>query len=103
MTERFGLPARVVDRLCSIFRDYPEIKRVVVYGSRAKGNYRPGSDIDLSLVAPAMQLETLLQIENRIDDLLLPWMVDVSLLHHVDNPDLVAHISRVGVDLCDIA
>lgn len=101
MTERFGLPGRVVDRLCRVFRGYPEIRSVLVYGSRAKGCYRPGSDIDLSLVAPTMQLETLLQIENRIDDLLLPWTVDLSLLHQIDNPDLVAHIQRVGVDLCD--
>lgn len=100
MSARFGLPGHVVEQLCKVFQGYPEIERVLVYGSRAKGNYRPGSDIDLSLIAPAMAFEVLLQIENRIDDLLLPWMVDLSLLHQVDNPDLVEHINRVGEDLC---
>jgi len=100
MSARFGLPEHVIEQLCKIFQGYPEIERVLVYGSRAKGNYRPGSDIDLSLIAPAMSFDDLLQIENRIDDLLLPWMVDLSLLHQVDNPDLVEHINRVGEDLC---
>lgn len=103
MSKRFGLPRRAVEQLCTLFRGYPEIQQVLVYGSRAKGNYRPGSDIDLSLIAPGMQLETLLQIENRLDDLLLPWMIDLSLLHQIENPDLVAHINRVGVELCDAA
>ncbi|TDQ38842.1 nucleotidyltransferase domain-containing protein [Thiopseudomonas denitrificans] len=102
MSERFGLPEHAIEQLCSIFQGYPEIERVLVYGSRAKGNYRPGSDIDLSLVAPAMSFDALLQIENRIDDLLLPWMIDLSLLHQIENSDLVAHINRVGVDLCTL-
>lgn len=103
MNERFGLPEHVIEQLCSIFWGYPEIERVLVYGSRAKGNYRPGSDIDLSLIAPAMSFDALLQIENRLDDLLLPWMIDLSLLHQIENPDLVAHINRVGIDLCALA
>ncbi len=100
MSDKFGLPAHAVEQLCRVFQGYPEIQRALVYGSRAKGNYRPGSDIDLSLIAPALGLEALLQIENRIDDLLLPWTVDLSLLHQIENPDLVEHIHRVGKELC---
>ena len=100
MNQQFGLAAQAIDQLCRVFQGYPEIERVLVYGSRAKGSYRPGSDIDLRLIAPAMRLETLLHIENRLDDLLLPWMIDLSLLHQIDNPDLVEHINRVGIDLC---
>lgn len=100
MNERFGLPEHAINQLCRVFQGYPEIEHVLVYGSRVKGNYRPGSDIDLSLVAPGMELETLLYIENRIDDLLLPWTVDLSLLHQIDNEELIEHISRVGVELC---
>ncbi len=67
-----------------------------MYGSRAKGNYKPGSDIDIVLVAPSMPLKELLKIENEIDDLLLAYKVDLALLHQVDNSDLLEHIERVG-------
>ena len=61
------------------------------------GNFKNGSDIDLSIFSPSMDLAELLKIENEIDDLLLPYKVDLSLYHHIDNRDLVEHIQRVGV------
>jgi predicted nucleotidyltransferase len=95
-----GLPEAAVKKICGILRDYPRISRVVLYGSRAMGTYRHGSDIDLCLDAERLGLTELLAIENRIDDLLLPWKVDLSLMHALDNPALLEHIRRVGVDFC---
>ena len=92
-----GLPESAVAKLRAIFSEYPEIDRVILYGSRALGSYRTGSDIDLTLEAKSMNLSKLLAIENRIDDLLLPWKVDLSLRHKIENPELLAHIDRVGV------
>lgn len=92
-----GLPEYAVEKICGIFRDYPPIRRVILYGSRAMGTYRPGSDIDLCIEAESLGLTELLSIENRIDDLLLPWKVDLSLLRNIDNPALQDHIRRVGV------
>jgi uncharacterized protein len=43
---KYGLPERTLNTLNSIFRKYPEIKEVILYDSRTKENYRPGSDID---------------------------------------------------------
>lgn len=93
----FGLPAHAVAALRGVFRDWPQIQRVLLYGSRAKGNYRPGSDIDLTIDSEALSLSQLLAIENQIDDLLLPWTVDLSLKQHIDNPALLDHIERMGV------
>lgn len=93
----FGLPAHAVERLRGVFKGWPQIQRVLLYGSRAKGNYRPGSDIDLAIESEELSLSQLFAIENQIDDLLLPWMVDLSLKHHIDNPALLDHIARVGV------
>ncbi len=92
-----GLPGHAVEKICGIFRDYSQIRRVVLYGSRALGTYLPGSDIDLCIEAESLGLTELLSIENRIDDLLLPWKLDLSLLHQIDNPALLDHIRRVGV------
>ncbi len=82
-----------------VFSKHIQIIKVILYGSRAKGNFKPGSDIDLTLVAPQMNLSELLKIENELDDLLLPYKIDLSLIHHIDNQDLLDHISRVGIPL----
>lgn len=94
----FGLPAYALDQLRKCLSPYP-IEAALVYGSRAKGTYRPASDIDLTLIAPDMNHWQLLELEQAIDDLLLPWKVDLSLYHHIDNEALKAHIDRVGVAL----
>jgi predicted nucleotidyltransferase len=95
----YGLPEQALQRLLETLYRNPTVDRVVLYGSRAKGNYRPGSDIDLCLFAPAMTLPELLRLGVDIDELLLPWKVDLSLWHQIDNPGLRAHIERVGRDL----
>lgn len=95
----FGLPAAVLAELRSVLSQYPQIERALVYGSRAKGNYRSGSDIDLTLDGPALTFTDLMRIETALDDLMLPWKIDLSLLSHVDNPDLLDHIARVGKPL----
>jgi predicted nucleotidyltransferase len=94
---RFGLPLHAVEKICSVFRAWPQVERVTLYGSRAKGSYRPGSDIDLTVEGEGLALEQLLAMEGQIDELLLPWMVDLSLKDRIDNPALLAHIARVGV------
>lgn len=72
------------------------ITKVLIYGSRAKENYRPGSDIDLTIVAPLLALTDLLKIEAEIEELMLPYKVDLSLFHLIEDPDVLEHISRVG-------
>ncbi len=92
-----GLAQNAIDRILDILADYPEIKRITLFGSRAKGNYRPGSDIDLCLDAPTLDLSRQLDIETRLDDLLLPWKIDLLLRHNINNPALLEHIERVGI------
>lgn len=97
-TPLFGLPEKTLSSLRSIFSKYSPIERVILYGSRAKGNYREGSDIDLTLIAPTMTLSDLLRIQNEIDDAMLAHKVDLSLYHQIENEDLKEHITRVGKD-----
>lgn len=95
----FGLPPVTLDKLRSVFARHPAIERVVLYGSRAKGNYRPGSDIDLAIKGRQMPFAEFLKIEDEIDDLFLPYTVDLSLYGELKNADLIAHIDRVGVEV----
>ena len=93
----YGLPERTFAILTSIFRKYPGIRQAVLYGSRAKGNFRRGSDIDLTLKTNDTFTRTdLLRISGDFDDSDLPYLVDVSIYEKLSNPDLKSHIDRVG-------
>ncbi len=92
----FGLSDRSIQKLVSCFRTENKIDKVIIYGSRAKGNFKKGSDIDLVLIGDQLSTTDLLKIENRIEDLLLPFKVDVSLFHQINNEELLDHINRVG-------
>ena len=94
-----GLTTATVDRLQSVLAHYPEVEKAVLYGSRAKGTHRPGSDIDLTLCGGALNHTLLTRIDNELDDLLLPYQIDLSLISSLSHPALLDHIRRVGVVL----
>ncbi|GHV93808.1 hypothetical protein AGMMS50293_01280 [Spirochaetia bacterium] len=94
---QYGLPDRTLATLETVFRKYPGIRQVILYGSRAKGKFREGSDIDLSLKTDkTFSRQDLLHISGDLDDSDMPYFVDVSIYHQISNPDLIAHIDRVG-------
>lgn len=94
---RFGLKDEVIEEIQSIFIKYPQIEKAVLYGSRAKGNFKNGSDIDLTLFGAGLNLNLLYKIENEIDDLLLPYSIDLSIFEQITNTDLIEHIGRAGI------
>jgi predicted nucleotidyltransferase len=94
-----GLSEKELEKLKTVFCEFPQIHKVVLYGSRAKGTYKPSSDIDLTIVGDKLSLRTLSAIENRIDDLLLPYKVDLSDFKTLTNPHLIEHINRVGITI----
>ena len=93
---RFGLKQKTIDAVNGVLAQFPVIDEAVLYGSRAKGSFKPGSDIDLTLKGDGLTLEQKWDIEEKIDDLLLPYMFDISIYTQIDNPDLIGHIDRVG-------
>lgn len=92
----FGLDSSTLNKIRSTLVRYPQIERAIVYGSRAKGNFKPGSDIDLTLEGKDLSLSLLLQLENNLDDLLLPYKFDISIHGQIDDVSLLEHIERVG-------
>jgi len=97
MTTRFGLREATIQKLCAVLAQYPQVEQAVLYGSRATGTYRNGSDIDLALFGDDLNLQTLCRLMNAIDDLLLPYSVDLVIFGQVSDPDLKAHIQGEGV------
>lgn len=100
---QFSLKPDTISRINGVLAAHPEVEQAVLYGSRAKGTYRAGSDIDLCLKGETITLTQLLGIENELDDLLLPYKIDLALHHALDNPELIDHIRRVGVVFYPIA
>jgi len=96
---KYGLSTTTVERLQNTLLLYPEVEKAVLYGSRAKDTYRPGSDIDLTLCGDELNHILLTQINNELDDLLLPYQIDLSLMASLSHPALLDHIRSVGVVL----
>ena len=93
---RFGLKEADIELIKNVFSNFPEVEKVVIYGSRAKGSYKPTSDIDLTLFGNKLNLTILQKIENDLDDLMLPYFFDISIFSQISNQDLVEHINRIG-------
>ena len=94
---RYGIKDEYWIRLCELFSKKPKIEKVILYGSRAKGNFKPFSDIDITLVGDKLEHNDLLDITDGIEELLFPYMFDVSLYSSLKNEKLIEHIDRVGV------
>jgi len=92
----FGLSPRAVATIRAILATEPAVRKAVIFGSRAKGNYRPGSDIDLALYGAGLDLDALGRLSARLDESPLPYQVDLCLYDAIDNPALREHIDRVG-------
>ena len=93
----YGLKDEVVEAISKIFQNHPEVETVILYGSRAKGNFKPASDIDLTLQGSLLDLTILNRISWELDDLLLPYTFDLSIYNQISSPELLDHIQRVGI------
>jgi len=96
---KYGLKKSQIEKINSVFAQHHEVKEVILYGSRAKGNYKSSSDIDLTMKGDKLNFSLQLKIENELDDLLIPYKIDLSIYHSIENTDLIDHIERVGVQL----
>ena len=97
---QYGLSAQTLQKILDVFGQYPQVEEVVLYGSRARGDYKNGSDIDLTLRGGSDLTHTLVsRIANDLDDQLLPYTIDLCILKNIRNPEMVEQIERIGVAL----
>lgn len=94
-----GLSKTLQEWLRDTFAQFPQVERVLVYGSRATGRYRPQSDIDLAVVAPTMSLREFSRLWTALDQLPILFRLDVSLWHTVTNPALQQAMLEDGISL----
>lgn len=92
-----GLSERTISLIRGVLRTFPQVEKAVIYGSRAKGNYKRGSDIDLTLFGGELTDRVQSRIYWALDDLLLPYKIDLSRFSDLRHPALIEHIQRVGL------
>ena len=94
---KYGIKQTYIDQINAVLATYPAVEKVLLYGSRAKGTHSKWSDIDLAFCGETMTLSLLMKIENELDDLLMPYKLDASIFHLIENTDMIEHINRLGV------
>ncbi|HSH35636.1 nucleotidyltransferase domain-containing protein [Schnuerera sp.] len=96
---KYGLKDSTLKKIIDIFANYSKIEKALLYGSRAKGNYKKGSDIDLALIGKNINIKDLNRILLELDELYLPYSFDLVIFDRIENNDLINHINRVGITI----
>ena len=94
-----GLTSEQLDVLTQIFKKHPKIQAVKLYGSRAKGNFHPRSDIDLVVFGDNIDRFLISELLLDLDDSNLPYSVDLQNYGDLKNRALIDHIDRIGVPI----
>lgn len=95
---RFGLDQSTLSKINQTFINFPEVCQVKIFGSRAKGNYKPGSDIDLAIMnSPDLTFDKFNSLKASLDDLNTPYTFDICILEDLKNAEFIDHIERVGI------
>ncbi len=92
-----GLSSDVLEQIATVLRQNPAVERAILYGSRAMGTYRSGSDIDMAVAGKDLTFNGLLALMNQLEDLDLLYSFDVQQYEKIQNTDLIDHINRVGI------
>lgn len=96
MENEFGLGDKNLAAIVGVLHSVRNVSRAIIYGSRAKGNYRHNSDIDITLEGDGLTLTDLAILDGKLDDLLLPWQFDLSIKSRITNAALLAEIDKYG-------
>jgi predicted nucleotidyltransferase len=96
---KYGRENAVLEAIISELKKIPEIESATLYGSRAKGTFKPASDINIALSGPLLTVSQLNALSWAPDDLLLPYTFDLAILDQIKDHDILDHIARVGIPL----
>lgn len=95
---KFGLEQHIIDKLIAVFEQYPKVDKALVFGSRAKGNYRPDSDIDIAIKGQDLSTDDIIAISVAFEEKGITHKIDLINYHTIKEPELKGHIDRVGIE-----
>lgn len=96
---KYGIPVADFKNVITILKENVKIDHAILFGSRAKGTYSNGSDVDIALLGKDLKLNDILQISEEIEQLFLPWKFDLIIFNRIKEQALIEHINRVGIEL----
>lgn len=95
----YGLTDKELQYIVSLLSENTKIHKAVLYGSRAKGNFKPFSDVDIALFGDELSQKDVKELLVEINDSNFPYQVDLVVYKSIKNQDLIDHINRVGISL----
>ena len=98
-SRKYGLLSTDIESIISVFKSNSKIEEAILFGSRAMGNYKPGSDIDIALKGDSINLNDVLDLTAELDKLSTPYKFDIVIYNKITEGALIDHIKRVGIPL----
>ena len=95
----YGLNDTNFGQILSVLAMNQQVESAILFGSRAKGTYKPGSDVDIALKGPELKLKDILALQNLLDDFDQPYIFDLILYHTITEPALISHIEKTGIEI----
>lgn len=93
----FGLRQQDLDEIVRILQTFQVVEEAVIFGSRAKGNFKDGSDIDIAVKGKAIDQRVVASLSFRLnEESLMPYFFDIVHFEEISEKALREHISRVG-------
>lgn len=99
---KFGLKEEDIAYIVTALSKFDEIKKAAIFGSRAKGNYKPGSDVDIAVFGEDISFSTIAHLHFMLEeDSPMPYFFDIVDYTHLAHRELKEHIKRVGITIFD--
>lgn len=95
----YGLSKVTIDMIVSNICENKKVEKIILFGSRAKGNFKKGSDIDIAVFSENLSYSEIMKIKVAVGELPLPNTIDILDFESIKNKELREHILRVGVTL----
>jgi predicted nucleotidyltransferase len=96
---QYGIEHDIWEKIISVLKAESKITSIILFGSRAKGNFQNGSDIDIALKGHELKFDDIQNLRITLDELNLPWEIDVQNYDTINDPDVKEHIDRVGIKI----
>lgn len=94
---KFGLTEKTYELLIKTLNSYNEIEKVCVFGSRAIGNYKNGSDVDVCIYGKSVTERTISKLNIELNENLpIPYYFDIIYYDNIENNGLKEHIDKEG-------
>lgn len=94
-----GLSDAELKEITAVLKRFHSVESAVIFGSRAKGNFRKGSDVDIAIKGKNITFRNVSDINYELnDESSLIYFFDIIDYNSIENVDLREHIDRVGVE-----